>query len=285
MIETLAWVTASAARGHDTDERLALAALAQTGVSVDVVDWDDAGVDWARYDRVVLRSAWDYVERLEPFLAWVDAVGAVTDLRNPRETVRWSVDKSYLVELASAGVPVVPTTVVVPGDEPSFPPGEIVVKPAVGAGSRDAASYGPEDLPLARAHARRLHEDGRTVVAQPLLASVAADGEWALVFLGGTFSHAANKRVDLPRASAVQALFAPETTAPHVPDADQLAVAGAAVEHVVSRFGTPTYARVDLVRGDAGEPLVLEVELVEPTLFLQRADVGAPMRLARALTA
>lgn len=128
MIETLAEGTASAARGHDTQEALALAALAATGVSVDVVDWDDATVDWTRYDRLL---------------------------------------------------PAVPTTVLAPGDEPSFPAGEIVVKPAVGAGSRDTASYGPEDLSLARAHVRRLHEDGRTVIVQPLLASVAADGEWA----------------------------------------------------------------------------------------------------------
>lgn len=283
MIRRLAWVTAREARGSDDDEPLALAALAATGVHVDVVDWDDAGADWAGYERVVLRSAWDYAERLGEFLAWVDAVAAVTDLRNPAPMVRWSTDKHYLLELADAGVPVAPTLAVEPGDEPAFPAGDVVVKPAVGAGSRDAASYGPGDLDGAREHVRRLHGQGRSVLVQPQLTSVARDGEWPLVFLAGRYSHAASKRVQLPRAGVVDGLFAAETSTPHTADADQLAVAAAAVEHVTGRFGVPTYARVDLVRGDDGRPCVLELELAEPSLFLPQADPDAPARLAHAL--
>jgi glutathione synthase/RimK-type ligase-like ATP-grasp enzyme len=253
-------------------------------VAVDVVDWDDGGINWARYDRVVLRSAWDYAERLEEFLAWVDAVAAVTDLRNPAPMIRWSTDKHYLLELADAGVPIAPTVAVEPGEEPAFPPGDVVVKPAVGAGSRDAASYGPGDLDAAREHVRRLHGQGRSVLVQPQLASVALDGEWPLVFLGGAYSHAASKRVRLPRAGAVDGLFAAERSVPHTADAGQLAVAAAAIEHVTGRFGVPTYARVDLVRDDEGRACVLELELAEPSLFLPQADAGAPARLAAALT-
>ncbi len=284
MIERLAWVTARGARGRDDDEPLALAALAAAGVRTDVVDWDDPGVDWAGYDRAVLRSTWDYPERLGEFLTWLDVVDAATGLRNPAATVRWSVDKHYLAELAAAGVPVVPTSYAEPGDEPLLPDGEFVVKPAVGAGSRDAASYGPEQHAVARAHVARLHARGASVMVQPLLASVARDGEWPLLFFGGTYSHAAGKRVALPRAGVVDGLFAAERSVPHEADAEQLAVARAAVDVVTARFGVPTYARVDLVRDDDGRPCVLEVELVEPSLFLAEGGPGAVERLVAALT-
>lgn len=285
VIERLAWVTARGARGRDDDEPLALAALVAAGVLVDVVDWDDPHADWRGYDRAVLRSAWDYPERLEEFLAWLDVVGSATDLRNPAPTVRWNVDKHYLAELAAAGVPVVPTEYAEPGEEPALPEGEFVVKPAVGAGSRDAASYGPEQHETARAHVARLHARGASVLVQPLLESVPRDGEWPLLFFGGAYSHAAVKRVALPRAGIVEDLFAAERTGEHEADAEQLAVARAAVDVVTARFGVPTYARVDLVRDDAGRPCVLEIELAEPSLFLTEGGPGAVERLVAALTA
>src|SRR6476646_4954796 len=105
MIERLAWVTAREARGRDEDEPLALAALQRAGVSVDVVDWDDPNVTWSSFDRVVLRSAWDYPQRLPEFMSWLEDVDAVSELVNPPEAVRWSLDKQYLAELDEAGVP------------------------------------------------------------------------------------------------------------------------------------------------------------------------------------
>ena len=285
MIERLAWVTAASARGDDEDERPALAALRATGLSVELVDWHDEGADWASYDRVLLRSAWDYAERLDGFVAWLDAVDRVTDLRNPLPMVRWSLDKHYLADLGAAGVPITPTTFVEPGEQPVIPDGEVVVKPAVGAGSRDAASYGHEQRDLAVAHARRLLSDDRSVLVQPLLTSVAVDGEWPLLFFGGAYSHAASKRVDLPRAGVIEGLFAPETLAVHEASAAQLAVAQAAMDVVADRFGAPTYARVDVVHDDDGAPVVLEVELVEPSLFLSQGGRAAAERLAAAVAA
>src|SRR5688572_14109320 len=137
MITSLAWVTCAGARGRDDDEPLALPALRRAGVAVDVVDWDATGVDWASYDRVVLRSSWDYPQRLPRFLDWLGHVDRVSDLRNPLPMLRWNLDKHYLADLAAAGIPVTPTTFVEPGQRPTLPPGELVVKPAVGAGSRD----------------------------------------------------------------------------------------------------------------------------------------------------
>lgn len=284
MIERLAWVTTQAARGRDEDESLALPALRAAGVAVDVVDWDDPAADWAAYDRAVLRSTWDYPDRLEEFEDWLDRVAAETDLVNPPATVRWSLDKHYLRDLEAAGVPITPTVFVLPGEAPSFPAGDFVVKPAVGAGSRDTSTYGPEDVAVAEAHVARLQAAGRAVLVQPFLASVATDGEWPLVYLDGRFSHAAGKRVAVPRAGSVEDLFAEETMAPHEATPDQVQVGDAAMRVVTGLHGTPTYARIDLVRDDAGAGCVLEVELVEPSLFLPYVEPAAVDRLVAALT-
>jgi glutathione synthase/RimK-type ligase-like ATP-grasp enzyme len=283
VITRLAWATTADARGLDDDEPVALAELDRTEVDVDIVDWDDPNVSWAKYDRVVLRSTWDYPERLPEFLAWLEAVSQVSDLCNPLPMVRWSVDKHYLAELDRAGVPVVPTTFAEPGARLELPAEPFVVKPAVGAGSRDAASYDPDQHELAFAHIDRLHKAGASVLIQPLVASVSVDGEWPLVFLGGGYSHAANKRVALPRASSVEGLFAEETNTAHVADAAQIDVAQAAVDVVAERFGVPAYARVDLVRDDDGRYRVLELELVEPSLFLPQAGPDAVRRLVTVL--
>jgi glutathione synthase/RimK-type ligase-like ATP-grasp enzyme len=231
----------------------------------------------------MLRSAWDYTQRLPEFLAWLDAVDAVSELVNPAATVRWNLDKQYLAALAEDGVPITPTVFVRPGEAAEFPDGRFVVKPAVGAGSRDAAWYGPDERDSATDHVARLHAAEQTVLVQPMLASVARDGEWPMVFFGGTFSHAACKRVDLPRAGAIDSLFAAEQNTTHVARAEQITAATAAVDAVSRRLGTPTYARVDLVRDDDGRYRVLEVELVEPSLFLPFADAAAADRLAEVL--
>jgi hypothetical protein len=257
MIERLAWVSTAAARGQDLDEPIALAALAAAGVGTDVVDWHDPGVDWSGYDRVVLRSTWDYDRRVPEFLAWLQALPADCDLRNPERVVRWSLDKRYLAELDRAGVPITPTQFLEPGDEPVLAAGELFVKPAIGAGSRDAASYSPPQHALAVAHVLRLHAREVTALVQPLLKSIAEEGEWAL--------------------------FAAETITGHVADEAQLAVARGAIDVVTSRFGPTTYARVDLVRDDDGNPCVLELELIEPSLFLTEAPPGAVDRFVQTL--
>jgi len=214
---------------------------------------------------------------------WLERVDAVSDLVNPLPFIRWSHDKRYLAELASAGVPITPTRFVEPGSEVALPGGDFVVKPAVGAGSREVASYGPDQHATALEHLTRLHEAGQVALLQPHLRSVAVEGEWPMVFLEGAFSHAANKRIDLPRAGRIDGLFAEETNTPHDPSREQLAVAEAAMRVVTDRLGAPTYGRVDLVRDDAGGFRVLEVELVEPSLFLACAGTAALDRFVTGL--
>lgn len=224
-------------------------------------------------------------DRPAEFARWLDAVAGVTELVNPLGVVRWNLDKHYLTERADAGVPVVLTVFVEPGEELTPPDGGFVVKPAVGAGSRETALYRPGQVENARAHVRRLQDRGESLLVQPLLASVAHDGEWPLVFLGGAYSHAASKRVALPAAGVVDDLFAAETNAAHAASPEQLAVARAALDAVHARVGPTAYARVDLVRDDAGAYRVLEIELVEPSLFLPQGGPAAARRLARVLAA
>jgi glutathione synthase/RimK-type ligase-like ATP-grasp enzyme len=281
VISRLAWVTTKAARGRDDDEPLGLAALKRIGVQVDVVDWTDPAVAWSDYDRAILRSAWDYPDRLPEFRRWLRSVAEATDLQNPIDVVEWSMDKHYLAELDRAGVPITPTTFLAPGKTFERPHGAFVIKPAVGAGSRDAAAYGSEQAHLAEAHIHRLHERGTTVLVQPLLASVASEGEWPLVYLGGDYSHAASKRVMLPQAGVVDDLFAAEVNVAHSASDEQRAVADAAIAEVVRQFGPQLYARVDLVKDDAGRSCVLELEMVEPSLFLQQ---GGPEAIERTAT-
>jgi glutathione synthase/RimK-type ligase-like ATP-grasp enzyme len=283
VIKNLAWVTTRAAHGRDEDEPELVDALESAGCKVDIVDWDNRDINWSHFDRVVLRSAWDYPERLTEFLTWLDHVAAVSNVVNSPAIVRWNLDKNYLSELAEANISITPTVFVQPNSAATFPDGEFVVKPAVGAGSRDAASYSGDQHEIANIHITRLHAIGQTVLIQPLLKSVAQDGEWPLVFFDGKFSHAANKRVTLPRAGIVDDLFAAETNTAHIATVPQIEIAQAAIDLVSTKFGHPTYGRVDLVRDDQDNFCVLELELIEPSLFLCYADAKCTQSFVEAL--
>jgi hypothetical protein len=286
----VALVTARAARALDEDLAPLAAALDAAGAHAAVTDWDDPQVDWARFDAAVLRSAWDYHERLADFLGWVERVARVTRLLNPRPVVRWSLDKHYLGELARAGAPVVPTHYVDPGEEPGAVLAEfltvnrcreLVVKPAVGAGARDARRHARDHEDEIIAHMRGLLGTRRSVMLQPYLAGVDRDGETALMYIDGRFSHAVRKGALLPAgAPSTAALFAPEDIVARSPAADELA-AGERILAAVP-FGTLLYARVDLLRDTEGAPRLLELELAEPSFYFAHAP-GAAQRFAAAL--
>jgi glutathione synthase/RimK-type ligase-like ATP-grasp enzyme len=264
-----------------------LAAFAAAQADATIADWDDPAVDWTRFDAALLRSAWDYTERLTEFLAWVEQVSALTVLVNPPEVVRWNCDKHYLRELAAAGVPVVPTHFAEPGMDAAAALeefrsrhrcAELVVKPAVGAGSRDTRRHAAQATSEILEHMQPLLDAGRSVMLQPYLTGVDQHGETALIYIGGAFSHAIRKGPLLPKgAGATQALFAPEDITPRAPGADELAVAGRIFAHLP--FGELLYARIDLIRDQDGQPRLLELELAEPSLFFTYAE-GAAARFA-----
>lgn len=287
----IALVTARAGRERDQDLAPLEVALRTAGAEVTVVDWDDPAADWSRFDLAVLRSTWDYTERRPEFLAWAARAAAQTALVNPLAVVRWNTDKHYLGDLARAGVPVVPSTFVEPGEDAAAAldrflaahaaAAEFVVKPCIGAGSSDAQRYGRAQRAAALAHARRLLDAGRSVLLQPYLDRVDAHGETALLFFDGSFSHAIRKAPLLRRdAAALRAGFDGERIAPRTPSAAEFAAA----ERILAAlpFGPLLYARVDLLHDADGQPRLLELELTEPSLFFAQAP-GSVERYADAI--
>ncbi len=245
--------------------------------------WDDPAVDWSTFDLVVVRSTWDYQGRRDEFLAWAEAIG--DRLVNPPHVIAWNTDKRYLREVAEAGLPVVETALVAPGEAFAAPAGgvEYVVKPTISAGSRDTARFTPGEEARAAALVEAIHGSGRTAMVQPYVASVDARGETALLFFDGAFSHAIHKGPLLkPGADPTSEVFAPETIEPREPSEAELAVAGRILEWAAERFGTLTYARVDLVEDADGAPMLLELELTEPSLFFMD-DPGRLSEFAAAI--
>ncbi len=278
----LALATAVAAFGLDEDLEPLLDACRDIGIETTAVAWDDMTVSWARFDAVLLRSTWDYVERLPEFLAWCERTAGITALWNSPDVVRWNTDKRYLGELAARGVPVIESHFLAPGDDTATMPAfdEFVVKPTVGAGSRDAQRYVRAERPAALAHAQRLLAQGRHVLVQPYLPAVDTQGETALLFFDGQFSHAIRKGPLLKRGEGpTDALFAAEQIQPRQPSAAEREVAAAALAALP--FGPLPYARVDLLPSETG-PQLLELELTEPSVFLPYGE-GAAARFAATL--
>jgi glutathione synthase/RimK-type ligase-like ATP-grasp enzyme len=287
----VALVSARAARGLDEDLAPLTAAFAAAGVRAESVDWDDASAEWGRFDAALLRSAWDYTERLPEFLAWIERAARLTTVLNPPPVLRWSADKHYLQELGRFGVPVVSSTFAEPGEDAARVLAqflerevcaELVVKPAVGAGSRDTRRHARGATAETLAHLRELLDARRAVLLQPYFEGVDQHGETALIYIEGLFSHAIRKGPLLPRGGpATDGLFAPETITRREPAADERAVAQRTLDALA--FGELLYARVDLIRDAHGAPCVLELELCEPSLFLAYAPAAAPRLAAAAL--
>lgn len=278
----IALATAIAAFALDEDMAPLREACDEAGIETQVLAWDDPTVGWSRFDAVLLRSTWDYTERLPEFLAWCERVSAQTRLWNPPEVVRWNTDKRYLGELAARGVAVIQSHFLAPGDDPASLPDleEFVVKPTVGAGSRDAQRYVRAERAAAIVHAKRLLDEDRHVLVQPYLKAVDEQGETALLFFDGQFSHAIRKAPLLQRGQApTRALFAAEKIQSRTPSAAEHELAAKVLAALP--FEMPVYARVDLLPSPEG-PQLLELELTEPSVFLPYGP-GAATRLATAL--
>lgn len=275
----------------DEDAPALNAALLARGLEPAWTVWDAPGVDWARFDLVVVRSTWDYAERRDEFLAWARSLtwsaagqsppargggGSLSAPRvlNPVPVLEWNTDKRrYLTDLERAGVPIVPTAFLEPGDPFSPPDEPFVVKPAISAGGRSSARFEPGEAKAAEALVRRIHSGGRAAMVQPYLGDVA---ETSLVYIGGAYSHAVRRRVPLPRAGERAVLYLDEELGPCEPAPAEREIATAAL---AASPGELLYARVDVARG-----AVLELELTEPSLYLGYGD-GAAGRFAQAIAA
>jgi glutathione synthase/RimK-type ligase-like ATP-grasp enzyme len=274
---------------HD-DWPLLRAALADTGVDAVTAVWNDPGIDWSAFDLVLASGAWDNIHHVAEFLGWADGVAAAgVPVRNSPATLRWNIDKHYLQDLERAGVPTVPTLWVEPAGGSldlsllSIPDGEVVVKPSVSGGGNRTARYERHEHDAARAHVRDLVAAGRTAMIQPYEPRVDAEGETSLIYLGGTFSHAAHKDPMIRRGvgpvdNLIENLVITAATATTA----QLAVAGHALAVAENLLGPTTYARVDMVDTVHDGPALLELELLDPALFLPLHPEGA-VTLARLL--
>ncbi|NED96259.1 hypothetical protein G1H11_13160 [Phytoactinopolyspora alkaliphila] len=250
------------------------------------VTWTDPQVNWQDFDRVVIRSTWDYTSTRTEFVEWAHSVGAGRLLNTP-SLVEWNSDKTYLGDIDA---PTVPTTFVGPTEPIPQLEGEIVVKPTISAGAVDTGRFSRSHHDQARALVRRITESGRTAMIQPYLQGIGIKGETALVFLGGDLSHVLHKKpvlrpneiAPLTQAASIvaaEAMFDPGLVTAGQADPAQIALAERIIGQVSDQFGVPTFARVDLVPGPNSEPTLLELEAVEPCLYLKTAP-GAAARLA-----
>jgi hypothetical protein len=278
--------------GADRDRAFHDQAFARAQIDLDHQVWWDPAVDWARYDLVVIRSPWDYLDRLGEFRDWLERMDGLGTLHNPAPLVEWNLDKRYLLELGLRGVPVIPTRVATSEAEVAdllgSTPHEVVVKPAVSAGGRHTGRFVAGDQ-RAAALGRRILAEGTEVMVQPSVGSVATEGEWGAVLFDGVVSHSFRRGAILgPGGSHLGADHVDRATPWPLGDGQQRVVeeAMAVVAQVgADRFGLtrpPLYARLDLVTLDDGREAVLEVELAEPSFFLS-VDPAAADRFAAAV--
>lgn len=263
----------------DFDTPLLLAALQDRGATAEAVVWH-AGQDLTAFDLLVLRSPWDYPDRLAEFTAWLDEAHAATRVVNTPATVRWNLDKSYLRDLAGAGIRVVPTDYCADLAQAqsalaAHGHARIVVKPAMSAGARDTGLFDAAD-PRALALAERIVGRGGVAMIQPEIAELTQGAEKALYAIEGHFTHAIAKGALLAHGGGFLGgvyIEHPEQVAATSTErafADEVLAAVSAV----TGEPTPLYARVDTVDSVDHGLVVLEVELIEPALNLHMAPAA-----------
>ncbi len=265
----------------EDDDRPLAAALASRGALVLSASWDDPDFAWDKVDLALLRSPWDYCRRYEEFLGWLARVEAQTHIVNDPGVVRWNMDKRYLLELADKGVLTVPTAFVARGEVASLRElcsmrgwETVVLKPSVSADSWETIRVTPAQYEEGQAYLDR-HRPDREIMVQRFVKDVEEGGEHSLMFFGGVYSHAVRKNSLFMGGRHV----GPEGL-PSNPGSDSVEMA----RSVLTKAGVPEipYARVDLARDNGGAPLLLELELFEPTLFFLEKP-GSEELLARVL--
>ena len=237
--------------------------FAPHGLTLTPVRWIDP-IAWTRFGAVLVNSAWDYQDRHEDFLATLDRIaGLGVPVFNDPGAVRWNIRKTYLRELESRGVPVIPTLwpEAPTADDivhamSAFGIEDVVLKRQVGGGARAQVRYTRANMPEAGSIM------DRPGMIQPFIASIATEGEYSFLFVDGEFSHALVKRAK-SGDYRIQEAYGGTSQAIDPTPSDR-----AAAQAVLAALATPPlYARVDMVRGQAGELLLMELEVIEPFLF------------------
>ena len=255
----------------DRDAAPLARALDAARIEAQTLAWDDPRVDWSAARIAVLRSPWNYAQQRNTFLEWVDRVAAEGRFFNPVSVVHWNTHKRYLLELEQRGLPITPTNLVPRGSGISLATilaergwRQVVVKPAVSAGSYKTLRVGLASLAAGEGHLRELAADGDTLV-QEYLPAVEGHGERALVWIDGQLTHAVRKS---PRFTG---------------DVESVSHSAVGISQAEARLALQAlevvdapllYARVDMAPGPDGEPVLMELELVEPSLFFDQGPAA-----------
>lgn len=290
----IALVTDAASLPIDYDMPLLLDACNASGYIAQVCEWEDETIEWDAFDAVILRSPWDCIEQLPAFFAWCERVESQTLLLNPLSVAKWGLNKLYLADISARGVPIIPSVFVAPGSCPMGAwqdffvayPGteEIVIKPTIGSYSRGVRRFRDSMRNEAVTHMAQLLASGSHVMVQPYLAAFDVHGETDMIFFDLQFSHAIRKGAMLAKDGTVNVPTLEFRTA-RMPDADELAVGEAALRSAAAHLGLDQqllYGRVDVVRGVDGKPVVVEMEICEPSLNLPFGE-GSALRLIQAV--
>ena len=280
----------------DVDLPLQVTAFADSGIELVQAPWEDRTVDWDSFDLVVVRSPWNYVDRLDEFRHWLDARRRMRTIHNPVSLIEWNMDKRYLADLAARWVPIVPTVFAESIKQfqvaaASAGSSEIVVKPSVSAGSRLTGRFAAED-PAAEELASQILSKGFAVMVQPFASHIDDHGEIGTVLFDGVVSHSFRKAALLAEGGALVGGEYREEIAAIVPPDDVLAVvevASISATTIARERGWLAgneellYGRYDVIRLDDGSPALLEAELFEPCFFLP-TDPEAPRRFVDAVS-
>ncbi len=276
----LAIVSYERPTAHDADFDFLAPVLRRGGAEVTAPAWSDPKVDWEGFDLIMLSATWDHTRRLQDFRAWLKLVDRAGTLLNPRKTIEWNLDKRYLRELEEGGVPTIPTVWTEPGNEDEIEAavaelgwGDVVLKPVIDAGARRLARA---DAAMVGRILRSLDEPG---MAQPFLASVEREGELSVVLIEGEPSHALRRR---PAAGD----FRSQSGYGGSQELVEAPVEALEISRQALRLapGEPIYARVDLLADPDGALRVIELELIDPELYLG-LEPSSSTKLARALVA
>jgi hypothetical protein len=241
------------------------------GMRVEDVAWDDPKADWADYVAVIIGTTWDYWDRLEEFLAALERIEGQTRLFNGSALVRWNARKTYLRELETKDAKLIPTLWLDVADEAAAKAAfdalgadDLVFKRQVGAGAKDQHRLKRGEPIPAMPHA---------MMVQPFLPMIQTEGELSFIFIDGEFSHALIKRAQ-PGDYRIQSTYGGREEK-ITPSAEDLAAARAIIGTLDE---APLYGRVDMLRGEGGELLLMELEVIEPYLYpVEGPELGERM--------
>ena len=277
MLRKCAFLTLEDRSGFCIYDHLLVEPLNKLGWDVEEIPWNRNNVEWRQFDAVVIRSTWDYQNAPEVFLATLQTIESVTTLYNPVDICRWNLNKRYLQDLQTKGVPIVPTLWWNNLNEKSiesvfqtFATNRLVAKPLIGANADDTFVLKSEN-PETWNDAIRVFGN-REVMIQPFIDSILTVGEYSLFYFGGQLSHAIVKRpadgdfrVQEEHGGIIRPISPPD---------DLVRVGGEAIKAIDREL---LYARVDLVTLKSGQPALIEMELIEPSLYFEECPNATGM--------